>query len=216
MKPLSFSKSLTAASANCICQSQSVAAGANAVINGGSATAGAFTLDTERRIAIVSAGNDSANTAHIYGNRSGGQPINEILALTNAGTAVSVLDYMSGGTITFTSATASTVTVGTNATGSSRWHVPNYNLTPFSLDVQTELTGSVTWNFETTNDPNFWDPPRGTGYTTPQPNVNEVLQASTIAQGVTLAAPVSGWRVTITANTGTLSVQGVQAGIFNG
>ena len=210
-----ISKSLIAASANCIALSQSVAAGANAIINGASATSGAFTLDTQRRIAIVSAGNDSANTAHIYGNRGTGQPINEILTLTNAGTAVSVLDYFSGGTVTFPTGTASTVTIGTNGTGSTDWIVPNYDLTPFNINVTDQITGSVTWNYETTNDRNFWDPPVGRGATTPQPNVTEVVQASTAAVGINLTQPVTGSRFTITSGTGTLAAQIQQAGIVN-
>jgi hypothetical protein len=215
MLPKVFSKSLTAGSANCIALSQTVAAGANAILNGGSAAAGAFTLDTSRRIAIVSSADDSAKTARISGASSGGQPVSELLALTNAGTAVSVLNYAAGGTVKFPSGTAGNVTIGTDSTGSTDWTVPNYDITPFSLDVTVQISGALTWNFETTNDLNFWDPPKGLGATTPEPNVTTVTNGSTIAAQITLDAPVTGYRFTITSGTATLTAQAVQAGICN-
>lgn len=215
MLPRVISKTLTAPSANCIAQGQSVAAGAKAILNGTSAVAGAFTLDTQRRIAIVSSGNDSANTAHIYGNRGTGQPINEVLNLTNAGTAVSNLDYLTGGTVTFSGATAGTITVGTNGTGSTNWTVPNYDMTPFSINSPIQATGTVAGNFETTNDRSYWDPPRSAGQTTPQPNVNGFVTGITAAAVVSLVQPVTGYRLTITNGTGTLSAQVTQAGITN-
>lgn len=215
MLPNVISKSLIAASANCIALAQTVASGANAILNGASAVAGAFTLDTQRRIAIVSTGNDLTHTAHIYGNRQSGQPIDEILTLTNAGTAVSVLDYFNGGTVTFPTGTAANVTIGTNGTGSTDWIVPNYNITPFSLLATHQITGSVTANFETTNDRNFWAPPIGKGVPTPQPNVTEIVQGITAGQLVSVTTPVTGWRETVTAGTGTVSAQGLQAGITN-
>jgi hypothetical protein len=215
MLPKTFSKSLTAPSANCIALAQSVAAGANAILNGASAVAGAFTLDTPRRIAIVSSGNDAANTAVISGGRGRGQGLNEVLALTNGGTAVSALDYLSGGTVAFPQGTAGNVTIGTDTIGSTDWTVPNYNITPFSLDVQVQLSGAVTYSFETTNTPKFWDPPQGKGAVTPQPVVNEFTQGATAGLGITLSTPVTGYRLTITAGTGTLTAQALQAGIVN-
>jgi hypothetical protein len=215
MLPKIISKSLTAGSANCIALSQSVAAGGNAIINGGSAADGVFTLDTQRRIAIVSAGNDSANTALIYANRQSGQPITEVLDLTNVGTAVSKLDYFSGGTVTFPQGTAGAITIGTDAQGSTDWAVPNYNITPFELNVAHQISGSVTVNFETTNDPNFWATPLGRNAPTPQPNVTEIVQGVTAGQVVSLTQPVTGWRETITAGQGTITAQAVQAGIIN-
>lgn len=215
MLPKVISKSLTAGSANCIAQSQSIAAGGSAFLNGGSVANGVFTLDTQRRIAIVSSGDDAANTAVITGNRGTGQPVSEVLALTNAGTAVSVQDYFTGGSATFPTGTAGNVTIGTNGTGSTDWAVPNYDITPFDMQVDHQISGTVTANFETTNSLNFWDPPKGKGATTAQPNVTEIVQGVTTGQVVTLTGPVTGWRETITAGTGTISAQGVQAGISN-
>ena len=223
MIPVALTKVLTAAVANCIAQAQSVAAGANAVLNGGSVVTlgngvfGANTtqavLDTQRRIAIVSAGNDSANTARIYGLRQNGQPINEILALTNGGTAASALDYANVLRLNFPTGTAGNVTVGTNTTGSTDWVLPNYNIGAYHVGIVTQVTGTVTYNIEATNTPKYFDPPTGINQTTPQPAVQSIVNASTIAQTATLSTPVTGFRYTITAGTGTVAAQAQQSGI---
>ena len=222
MQPKVVSKTLTAASANCIALSQSVAAGAKAIINGASATAGAFTLDTQRRVVIVSAANDAANTAHIYGQRGTGQAINEILALTNAGTAVSTLDYFSGGTVTFPTGTAGAITIGTNTTGSTDWAMPNFHLTPFSLAVAIEnTTTATTYSVEFTQDP-YWYATQSASQTTPGFNVGTIIggatlaaAAGTIANTATVTSPVTGYRLTINAGTTTVTMQATQAGIIN-
>ena len=126
MRTVSLTKSLTAASGNCIAHAQSLAAAGAVLLNGGSVAAGVWTLDTQRRVAIQSGGNDATITATINGCREGGagQPISEVLALTNGGTAVSVLNYLSGGTISLSGSTAGTITIGTNGTGSTNWIMP--------------------------------------------------------------------------------------------
>ena len=220
-----FTKTLTAPSTNCIAQSQSVAAGTNAVLNGGSVVTvgnGVFganvtqaVLDAQRRIVVVSAGNDGTNTVRLYGNLNGGQPINEVLALTNGGTAVSQLDYKAVTRASFPTGTAGNVTIGTNGTGSTQWVVPNYDISPFNAQIQVQLSGSVTYNLETTLDRQFWDPPTGTGAVSPQPNVNLIASGSTIAQSFALTQPVTGLRFTITSGTGTLTAQVQQAGLSN-
>lgn len=226
MRSLSLTKSLTGASANCVALAQTVAAGGSAVLNGGSIQVignGVFgnnvtqaVLDSQRRIQIVSASNDSSKTAHLYGLSDNARQISEILALTNGGTATSGLDYKNVTAIAFPAGTAGNVTVGTNTTGSTDWVLPNYNVTPFSMQFVTELSGSATWNLETTNDPNYFAPPTGTNAGMVAPNVTQVVQGSTIAQTATLTGPVTGWRFTITAGTGALTAQGQQAGIING
>jgi hypothetical protein len=210
MRPVDITKSLTAASANCIALSQSVASGASMILNGGSVVAGTAVLDTQRRVAIVSAGNDSAISATISGTRGGGQAIGEVLPLTNIGTAVSVLDYLNITKITMSGATASTVTAGTNATGSTDWIMPNFHLTPFMVDINTQVSGTVTYNIETTLD-DYWTVVKPTKL----PNIVAVLSNATVAAQQQLTAPVTGYRYTITAGTGVVTAEGVQAGIVN-
>jgi hypothetical protein len=130
--------------------------------------------------------------------------------------AASVQDYLTITKITLSGATGTTITVGTNTTGSTDWIMPNFHLTPFELNQYVELSGSVTWSLEGTQS-NYWDPTpnTGSGATTPQPTVVEIIQASTVGMQNVLTAPVRGYRYTITAGTGTLSAQNLQSGIAN-
>lgn len=214
MRTVSLTKSLTSASVNAIAAAQTVAAAGNVVLNGGSVAAGVATLDTQRRVQIISDGNDSGKTATIYGARQGGQAILEVLSLTNAGTAVSNLDYLTVGTVSVSAAIANHITIGTNGTGSTDWIMPNFHLTPFNVGIANQVTGTVTWGIDTTQD-TYWDPPKAAGVATSQPNVNAILTGETIAQDVTLESAVTGYRYTITAGQGTLAAQSTQSGIAN-
>jgi hypothetical protein len=225
VRPISISKSLTAPSANNIALSQTPAAGASVTLNGSTVTAlplgpfgatvNAAVLDTQRRILITSAGNDTGTVAYIVGLNEGGGQISENLPLGNISSVVSALDYKVILSIKFSAGAAGAITVGTTTIGSTNWYVPNYNLTPFNMQFITEANGSVTWNLETTNDLNYFNPPRGLGGTTPIANVATLVPAGTVAQVVPLTEPVTGWRFTITAGTGLLTAQGQQAGIAN-
>ena len=94
-------------------------------------------------------------------------------------------------------------------TGATSWIMPNFHLTPFNVNTVVQVSGSVTWNLETTND-KYWTVPPASPV-----NVTEVVQGSTIGLQTTLTVPVTGYRYNITAGSGTLTAQGVQAGITN-
>lgn len=214
MTPVTLTKVLPTASAAGICKGQTLAAAGNLTLDGTLVSGGVADLGTQRRVAFISAGDDSKATATLYGTREGGAVINEALPLTNKGTATTVLDFLNVATIAVDSKIASTVTVGTSGTGSTPWIMPNFHLTPFDLTLNTELTGSVTYNLETTQD-DYWTPPRSNYDVTPQPNVYEVVQGATAAAVNVLNTAVTGYRLTITSGTGTLAAQGTQAGISN-
>lgn len=224
MRAVSLTKHLTAGSVNAIAAAQTKTTAGNLVLNGGSVTTralGAYgadisvaVLDTQRRVAVISSGNDSGISAHIYGFRQNGQPINEVLTMANAGTVTSVLDYLNVSTVSVSGSVAANVTIGTNGAGSTDWIMANFHLTPFELDILDEVTGSATWNLETTND-TYWTTSAGPQDATPQPNVNVVVNGATVAQAATLTTPVTGYRFTIASGTGTLAVQSLQGGISN-
>ena len=115
----------------------------------------------------------------------------------------------------FPTGTAGTITIGTSNVGSTDWFVPNYHMAPFSMQFATEANGALTWNLETTNDPNFFDPPKSPNVANPIVNVATVVPGGTVAQVIPLTVPVTGWRFTITAGAGVLSAQAQQAGITN-
>jgi hypothetical protein len=218
MLPVIITKSLAAASANNVCLSQTLAAGGALTINGAAAAGGVATLDTQRRVIITSAGNDSAVTFTVYGTNDAGGSISDSFLGANVGAAVSNRDFRTVTRIT-ASAPTSAITVGTNATGSTQWFMPNYHVTPFVLDIESVVSGTVTYSIETTLD-DYFTPPgqlqaqvRGyTGIVLARPTT---VTASSASSSLVITAPCRGWRATITAGAGSVSIEALQAGITN-
>lgn len=209
MRTVSITKTLAAGIVNGIAQGQSAAAAGNLTLNGTLVTAGVANLGSQRRVIITSAGNDTGKTATVVGTGDSGAR-REVINLGSAAAVVSVNDFLTVGTIAVSGSIASTVTVGTNGTGSSDWIMPNFHLTPFDVTLDTQVSGAVTYVIEGTQD-NYWD-------AVPSPptiNVHTILASGTVAAETVLSTAVRGYRYTITAGAGTLTAQGTQAGITN-
>lgn len=215
MRPVTISKVLAAASANNIALSQSRASAGLLTMNGAAVSGGVATLDTQRRVLITSAGTDTGITFTITGTNQSGALISEVVPGGSSGTpAQSVLDFLTVASVRASGATAAAVTVGTSAVGSTPWANVSISITPFSLPVVTVVNGSVTYSLETTAD-DFWTPVQPT-QATPVPGVQStIMKNATTASDITLSAPVTGWRLTVSAGTGSVTATGIQAGIVN-
>lgn len=101
--------------------------------------------------------------------------------------------------------------VSQTGTGSSDWYVPDRHRDPFNIGFGAVVDGTVTYTIEHTFDdvtlPN-----------SPAPTVfpHETLVAQTANADGNYAFPVAATRVTITAGTGTVTVNYMQAGIRGG
>lgn len=139
--------------ANNIAQSQAPGAGA-ITLNGSTVTNGIATLDTARRAIFTSGGNDSGITFTIAGTDRSGQAKSETLAGANAGVATTALDYLTITGVTHTGSIASTLTIGTAASGtvgSSQWiRADDFGLAAVSLQV--DVSGTMQTIVETSND----------------------------------------------------------------
>lgn len=216
MIPNIFTQSLVAASANNVAASQSPAAGA-ITLNGSAVAGGVATLDTQRRVLITSGGNDTAINFTVNGTNGAGFPISDTFAGGNP-TAVSNLDFKTVTSVTHTGSVAGTVTVGTNTTGSSLWQIVNWNAYPPNISVAVQLvSGAVTFTVEHTyDDPNILPMTGGlnaAGFTFPVPWPDGSLNTVTTSGETQINTPITAWRVTTTAGTGTLSIRGMQDGI---
>lgn len=211
MRPVAIRKNLTAASVNCIAAAQTLAAAGNVVLNGGSVAAGVATLDTQRRVLITSDGNDTGITFTVTGARQSGQAVVETVTGASGAAAQTLNDFYNVGTVSASGAVANHVTIGTSGTGSTDWIMPNFHLAPFNVNIAESLTGTATFNLETTEDTNWWVP----AIPSPIANVSTIQAGATVAAGQTLTAAVTGYRFTITSGTGTLAAQCTQAGIVN-
>lgn len=233
-RPVVLAKALVAASANAICLAQSGVGGTSLLINGATAVAGqagffgtpptSAVLDTQRRVLITSAGNDSAITWTVQGTNDNGAPINCVVTGGNAVAVATPIDFATVSAVIPSAATASTVQVGTNGTGSTPWVRFNPHLSPSVLELAMEFTGTATASAEYTND-EFMSPipsPVANGapaaaYAPASPNPVALgvgtLTAITANADARLDNPMLGWRLTITAGQGSVQLTGIQAGI---
>lgn len=175
------------------------------------------TLDTQRRVLFTDAGNDSTRTATIVGTNDYGGVISENVTLTSGSTIATLYDYKTINQIFVNGAIASTISVGTNTTGSTPWVMPNYDMTPFAVNVATFLSGSVTFQGETTID-DYFTQPNNVGLLNLSPVLNvptPIIASGSSANVTALTAPFRGFRITVTTGTGTVTAQIEQAGIIN-
>jgi hypothetical protein len=216
MIPNIFTQSLVAASANNVAASQSPGAGV-ITLNGSTVSGGIATLDSQRRVLITSGGNDTGINFTVNGTNSAGFPISDTFAGGNP-TAVSNLDFKTVTSVTHTGSIASTVTVGTNTTGSSLWQIVNWNAYPPNISVAVQLvTGTANFTVEHTyDDPNILPGTGGlnlAGFTFPVPWPDATLNGASASGETQINYAITAWRVTINSGTGTLSVRGMQDGI---
>lgn len=207
--------SLAAASANNIALSQSPGAAGALILNGSTVAGGVATLDTQRRVLITSAGNDSAKTFTVTGTNLSGAPISESLLGGNAAAVYTTQDFYTVTSVTISAASAGAVTVGTNGVGSSPWKNTSQHVTPMNMSIAVAVTGTVNGTIqETYDDPN--NTVFGTWPLTPQVPTpfNDGLLTGFTANGVTqINDPIWGWRVLINSGTGTVKATAWQAGL---
>jgi hypothetical protein len=201
-----FNKTLTlvlaAASVNNISLIQSLGAAGNLVINGSAASGGVATLDVARRVLITSAGNDSGITFTVTGTDRYGRTQSETITGGNATGVATTRDFLTITVIAGSGATASTLTVGTNATASTAPMIMDWIVNNPTYGVTTKLTGSATYSMECSRD-DFapdWD------MTTNSPYWVAATSFSAVTAGVqgTIQGPLTMLRLTTTSGTGTV------------
>lgn len=125
------------------------------------AAAGALTLtatpvilDKPRQLVITSAGNDSSVTFTVTGTTYGGSAASENITGSNAGTAVSVLNYATVSSVVANVKPAAAVEVGTTTVAGSRW-VSLDSWANNNVGLQVSVTGTVSYTVQYTyDDPN--------------------------------------------------------------
>lgn len=216
MLPNIFTQSLAASSATNIAVSQSPAGGA-ITLNGSTVSGGVATLNSQRRVLITSGGNDTGINFTVNGTNGAGFPISDTFAGGNP-TAVSNLDFKTVTSVTHTGSVASTITIGTNGTGSSLWQIVNWNAYPPNISVAVQLvSGAVTYTVEHTyDDPNILPGTGGlnaAGFAYPIAWPDGTLNGAASSGETQINTSITAWRVTITSGTGTLAIRGMQDGI---
>lgn len=132
--------SLVASVANGVALSQTGVAATPLTLNGSLVSGGIAKFDAPRRVGITSSGNDTSNSFTVVGVDYFGRTQTEVLAGASGGTAQTLRDFATVTSVTPTSNTAASVTVGTTNTGSTPPHV----LDAIASPTQVSLAGIVT------------------------------------------------------------------------
>lgn len=207
--PWQNTKTLTAASANNIAQSQSPGAGA-ITLNGSAVSGGVAILDTQRRIIVTSGGDDTGITFTITGTNQNGNAISQTITGANAGAAATTLDFLTVASVTHTGTVAGTVTVGTNTTGSSPWFVVDKDFAPMQFGIGCVVSGTVTYSVEYTYD----DPNAPYTDTVPTTFTLTAFSAATATADGSVLSPVRAFRVTVSSGTGSVKTVIIPAGLL--
>lgn len=211
--PITRSKALTAASANAISLSQTPLAAGNLLINGASASGGVATLDTQRRVLLTFAANETGHTFVVYGTSQSGSPIQETVLGTTAGTVATNQDFLTVTQISISAAATGAITVGTNGVGSSSWQSVNSFITPPNIGINLILSGAANFTVETTAyDVN--NLPSGVLFPTPFADPSFTGLSANYAGTINDACQM--FRVTINSGTGVVTMTYDQAGLVQG
>jgi hypothetical protein len=230
MQPVYKSKVLASASTTAVCASQTPLAGGNLTINGGSATGGVATLDTQRVILLSFASSETGRTFVVYGTDDGGTRIQESVAGA-ASTAVTTQSFKTVTRITIDAASAGAITVGTNGVGATPWQIISNAVSPVNLGIGVTVSGTVdfTWQYTFEDPSGTWPNPATqttSGYVDAgQPNTLtkfptawplSALAAKSANTDSSMTTPIYAWRLQINSGSGSAQAVVVQAGIQGG
>lgn len=218
--PIRLTKSLAAADDDGICASQTPGAAGNLTINGALVSGGVATLDTSRRVLLTFAADETGHNFTVYGTlRNTGALIQETIAGTTAGTVYSTLDFYKVTRVAIDAAATGAIKVGTNGVGATHWILTNYNISPFAIGFEVEVTGTLNYTVQSTGDNpldqvqnNF--PPNVVKI--PVPFDHPTVAAQTTSKDGNYAFPPGGGiRLLINSGTGSAVFVVTQAGIRN-
>lgn len=221
-RPIVVSKALaTAASASKVCAAQQTLAAGDLLINGGGASGGVATLDSQRQILFTTLEDDSTVTWTMYGTDDNGNVIVDTGLLPNHTTGVSNLSFKTVTRISVSAAISANITVGTNGVGSSPWQLFDPYLTPSYLSLVLQLVSgtsnaTVEYTADAISNSTQMQSAVGYGFTTPQPFAiaHPSLQSIAATTEGAIDFPIRGWRLTINSGTGAWKLTGYQSGLI--
>lgn len=210
MRTVTTTKSLAAASGNNIAQSQTPGGAGDLTLNGSAVVSGVAILDTQRIVGITSSGNDAARTFVVYGTDENGNAIQEsVFPGPNAGTVSTTLNFKTVTRVSIDGAGVGGITVGTTGVGAGSPIILDQYISPFSVSLEADVTGTVNYDVQYTYGNLF--------------NASELtsiiwwsiasLTGQTADKDGSLAAPVQAVRVKINSGSGSVRLKAMQAGL---
>lgn len=226
-----------AAAATGLALAQAVGAAGNLALTGTLISGGVYTGTGARRMVAVSTdAGDTTQTLTFTGTDRNGYAITEVLALNGVTIVTTNNDFLTVSRIAVSALTVGNISAGTSAKASGQWiTIERAKNCPISIQLRTTLvSGAATWSVEETmDDPMGQNGVSGTGqpYDFPLfpvetfPNVttniggnvppkvfdDATITAKSATINGTITAPFWAYRLTVTANTGVVQLQGLTA-----
>ncbi len=209
MQPAYVSKSLTAASANNIAQSQTPGAAGNFTLNGSTVVNGVAVLDTARQVLLTFAASEVGHNFTLFGTNQSGAPISEVIAGTGIGTVASVLNYKTITRVAISAAATGAIQIGTNTVGASDWRNLNLGVSPFNVGLAVIISGTVNFTVNYT----YEDPNAPVGVAPVAFAITALSAKAANTDGGLLNTPVAAVQLVINSGTGTATLVIDQAGV---
>jgi hypothetical protein len=211
--PVSLTYHLTAGDDDGICTSQTPGGAGNLTIDGALASGGVATLNNQRQVLFTFAADETGHTLTIYGTNNSGTSISETIAGNGTGSATTVLNYKTVTRVAIDAAATGAIKVGTNGVGASEWKLANYHVTPVNLGIACIVTGTISYTFQYTTDPD----PCGIFTNTASTAVNAFDLSALASKSATLdssmTTPITAWRIKVNSGTGSVTVNLIEGGL---
>lgn len=206
MRPVIITKELAAADDNGICESQTPTVAGSLDLDGDLVSGGVAQLDTQRRVLITSAGDDTGVTFTVTGTRENGVAITEDILGGDSVAVYTTQDFYTVSDVAVDDATAGAVIVGTNGVGSSAWNLPNIYNQPCNLSFGVVPGGTVNYTVNYTyDDPN--------SVSVPAVYSISALTSKTAQLDAAINDPIRAYRITVNSGTDPVTMTVIEAGI---
>lgn len=147
MRPKTITFTMAVLDADALKTAAAIGGAGALTLNGALASTG---FDVARRVAFISAGDDSGDTFTIVGTNRSGNALTEVVTGANTGTAVSTENFKTVTSITASGASAGNVTIGTYSTADTAWY-PVDHVEGIVLNITLSSGAAFTYTVQTTN-----------------------------------------------------------------
>lgn len=212
MRPVTVTKQLSvAADADGIAQLQQLAGAGNFTLNGALVASGVAQLGSQRKVAVHSAGNIAAVVFTIYGTDDQGREITDTVTGVNNSTVSTTLDFATVTRVAAGAAVGSDTEVGTTGVGASL-PIPLDIYLPFGSTVSVDVTGTINYTIQATNDNPFGNPSTPLNWVA-YPG-NQSLSGQTTDLTSVATAAVRAIRILVNSGAGSAAVTLTQQGLI--
>lgn len=215
MRPIRYTYAPTALDVDAVCLLQQRVGAGSLTINGANASGGVATFAQQQFVTLTSTGNLSGVTVTVTGTDENGRTITASRAGPNNNTVAYTTSFYTVTDVSVSGTIATDMSVGVNGLGNGRALPLDYLTAPANFSLAVIVTGTVTYTVQHTFDNVFAPTFTEAGATWFDHDTAALVGANTNQDG-NYAFPPTATRIQITAGTGSVVYNVIQAGVTNG